>query len=234
MSELIQGAAGVSGIWSLAAFAIAALMAYLLRQRGKVPAIAWAIVIIVALLGLVPVAGSMYVQVLRDQSVYQVSVNVVDSVNVPVPDVSVSDSLGDAASVKQQAWQFEIPKQRLPANGRVTIYASKPSAFMSGAADITLGEDLRPSVTIVMKPLPQVRVRGVVQDTSGRLLGGVRVSVDGHDDEAQVTEKDGRFDLPAHAAQGQQLLLSAAKASYQRLSQQEFAGDGITLTLVRE
>ena len=171
MSELIQGAAGVSGIWSLAAFAIAALMAYLLRQRGKVPAIAWAIVIIVALLGLVPVAGSMYVQVLRDQSVYQVSVNVVDSVNVPVPDVSVSDSLGDAASVKQQAWQFEIPKQRLPANGRVTIYASKPSAFMSGAADITLGEDLRPSVTIVMKPLPQVRVRGVVQEHERSLAG---------------------------------------------------------------
>ena len=56
--QLLQAASEVSGVWSLAAFTIAALLIYLTRRRGTVPPIAWAIVLLIGLLGLVPILAT--------------------------------------------------------------------------------------------------------------------------------------------------------------------------------
>jgi hypothetical protein len=61
-TDLLRTAAQVSGVWRLAAFAIAALIVYLASRKGRVPSIAWLVVAFGGLLSLVPIAGSMYVR----------------------------------------------------------------------------------------------------------------------------------------------------------------------------
>ena len=215
LGELLGGVAQVSGVWSLAAFAIAALVASLANRKGKVPPITWAIVIVVALLGLTPIAGSLYVQLAADRNVYQMRVNVTDPKGRAIADAVVTNSLGNHADKKVGAWQFEIPKQVLPADGRVTVYASVPDAFLHGAKDVVLDGDLYPAVTVIVGPDEAARVRGIVQDPAGKALAGVRVSVEGYGGESLVTDDTGSFALPAHAADGQQVALRAEKAGYQ-------------------
>ncbi|MGH9656926.1 MAG: tetratricopeptide repeat protein, partial [Bryobacteraceae bacterium] len=58
MSQLLEAAARISTSWALAAFAIAAIFLLLAKRRGKVPPIAWAAVVAIVLLGLVPIIVS--------------------------------------------------------------------------------------------------------------------------------------------------------------------------------
>jgi hypothetical protein len=61
------------------------------------------------------------------------------------------------------------------------------------------------------------RVRGTVVDVAGNALAGVRVGVEGRaESESVVTERNGFFDLPAHAADGQMVRLWAERKGYQR------------------
>jgi hypothetical protein len=59
--RLFESAAGISNMWSLAAFAMAVLASYLNGRRQKPSTIVWAIVAAVVLLGLTPTIGSLYV-----------------------------------------------------------------------------------------------------------------------------------------------------------------------------
>lgn len=232
VDELLKGAAGVNGIWSLAAFAIAGLLTYLLRQKGKVPTIAWAVIAVVALLGLVPIVGALIVQTADSAAVYEVRVNVIDETGKPISAAEVTDSLGDAASSRVGAWQFEIPRQRRPADGKVTVFASIPSAFRHGSSELVLADDLFPSVSVTVQPDPGSTVSGIVSDAAGRPLSDAAVIVEGHDDERVVTTIDGTFTLPAHAAAGQQIMLRAEKRGFATSRQLEPAGPGVAVTLL--
>jgi hypothetical protein len=78
------------------------------------------------------------------------------------------------------------------------------------------------------------RIRGKVIDSRGNALAGARVSVAGYETEAVTTQAGGNFDLPAHAAVNQQVLLQADKRGYRAASEYHPAGDDpATLTLKR-
>jgi hypothetical protein len=152
----------------------------------------------------------------------------------PVEDARVWTSVGGEPKQVAGGWEFDIPFSQLPADRRVTVHATKETAFLSGSEEVRLGDGLSPTVTVRLAANPQATVRGMVLDESGKALEGVRVSVVGHDGEAAVTGPGGQFVLPAHAADGQQVQLHAEKEGHEAVTQFHPAGDfPATLTLER-
>jgi hypothetical protein len=132
MNELFQAAAKISSMWSLAAFAIAAVIFFAIRGgRGKVNPIAWGVVAAIILLGVVPIVGSLYVQARQDEgsAIYRVRVVVVASDGVPSNEARVWSSMGGEAKKVDGGWQFDIPAKTKPADGKLTVYAEVNSAF---------------------------------------------------------------------------------------------------------
>src|SRR5215471_10052793 len=111
MTELFQAAGKVSSVWSLAAFAIAAVIFFGTKAaKGKVHPIAWGVVVCIVLLGLVPIIGSFLVQARQDEdtAIYRVRVVVVGSDGVPSNDAKVWSSIGGEAKKVDGGWQFDI------------------------------------------------------------------------------------------------------------------------------
>jgi hypothetical protein len=241
MNSLLKSAGGISTIWSLAAFAIAALLGFALKMKGKdgkVPSLAWAVVAAVALLGLVPIAGSLYVeahkidvsaQANRYQNeaaaLYRIRATVLNLDGVPVESAKVWSSIGGEAKKVAGGWQFDVPKASVPASGTLTLYATIADAFLAGQSTILLAADHGPTTTIHLGRDTSASVRGIVTDSAGRAVEHVRVSVVGYGAEAASTNADGGFVLAAHAADGQQVELHAEKQGYKAVNQLHPAGN---------
>jgi hypothetical protein len=210
VTKLLDAAAAVATPLHLAAFAIVALIliAWAARSKRPVP-IALSLVAIAALvtLALVPVF-------VRTHDVYRVRVTVVDPKGVPVEDAVVWSSLGGEPKKVAGGWQFDVPESIVPSDRKFVAYAAVKSAFLSGRQTAELRNDYSPPVVVPLAPDVSARIRGVVVDESGRGVAGVRVTVVGHDQEAVRTSEGGGFDLPAHAADGQQVYLHAEKEGY--------------------
>jgi hypothetical protein len=151
----------------------------------------------------------------------------------PVEDAKVWTSVGGEPKQVAGGWEFDIPFSKRPEDGRITVHASKETAYQSGSSEVRLGNDLAPSATVRLAADLSAMVRGIVQDGAGNALEGVRVSVVGHEGEAVTTGPGGQFVLPAHAADGQQVQLHAEKASYAAVTQFHPAGD-FPATLILE
>src|SRR5262245_25617928 len=54
----------------------------------------------------------------------------------PVEDARVWTSTGGEPQQVAGGWEFDIPYPQLPADGRITVYASKESAFLSGSQEV--------------------------------------------------------------------------------------------------
>lgn len=230
LQKLIETAAGISNQWSLAAFAIAAVIYLLARRRGKVPGIWWGAIGAIVLLGLTPVVAPLLVK----DPIYRVRVTVLDHNQVPVEDARVWSSMGGEAKKVAGGWQFDIPAATRPASGRLTLYASVRSAFLSGGQEVELS-DRNLSVAIQLAKDTTATIRGIVVDESGKAIAGARVSVIGYESEAVLTAEGGNFSLPAHAADGQQVQLHAEKGGYQAANEWHPAGDHpVTIVLERK
>jgi len=227
MPNLFEAAAGVSNQWSLAAFAIAAILYFILRRRGKVPGIAWACIAAIVVIGLAPILASAYLERARltGQAIYRVRITVLDLEQTPVEDAKVWSSAGGEAKKVAGGWQFDIPAASLPAGGKLTVYAAQPNAFLKGSQDLQLAEDRNPAVVLALQQDRSAMVRGLVVDGAGRALEGARVGVAGYESEAVTTQAGGNFALPAHRATGQQVQLHAEKKGYAAASQFHPAGD---------
>ena len=239
MGKLFETAAGVSNQWSLAAFAIAAILYFVLKRRGKVPAIAWACIVAIVFVGLAPILASVYVERTRltDQAsaIYRVRVTVLNPQQMPVDDARVWSSMGGEAKKVAGGWEFDIPGASKPADGKLTVYAAASSAFLTGRRELQLADDRNPTVTVQLAKDTSATVRGIVVDGSNKAVPGARVSVVGFEPEAVVTQGGGNFLLPAHAANGQQVQLHAEKAGYAAVNQWHPAGDHpATLVLDRK
>jgi hypothetical protein len=236
MAKLFQTAAGISNQWSLAAFAIAAILYFVLKRRGKIPAIAWACIAAIVLIGLAPILGSVYLEKARlPQPIYRVRVTVLDAQQIPVEDARVWSSMGGEAKKVAGGWQFDIPAASKPADGKLTVYAAVSSAFLTGRRELHLADDRNPAITVQLAKDASATVRGMVVDGSNKAIAGTRVSVAGYEAEAVVTQAGGNFLLPAHAANGQQVQLHAERAGYAAVSQWHPAGDEpATLVLDRK
>jgi len=156
-------------------------------------------------------------------SLYRVRVTVTDPQGTPVDDAQVWSSLGGEPKRVAGGWEFEIPVGRKPTDGKLTVFAAAPSAFLKGRAELVLARDYNPAVIIPLQKDTAANVRGLVVDESGGAVAGARVSIAGHD--GVLTDGSGGFLLLAHAAEGQQILLHIEKDGYRPLEQWHLAGD---------
>jgi hypothetical protein len=211
----LNAISGVSTTWSLAAFAIAAIVYMATRkQKGAARSGGTAAMVIILLLGLVPILGSFYMETRKNEpSVYQLRVVVLDPQQTPLEDAKVWSSLGGEPKKVAGGWQFDIPVASLPSDRKLTVYATESASFLKGQSQLTLASDVHPNTTIQLMH-PETTVRGIVTDAKGHAIEGVAVSVIGHGNETVRTKADGGFELPAHAADGQQVELHAEKGGF--------------------
>jgi len=210
LTKLLEVAASISTPFSLAAFAIAALVLILWVSRSRKPL---PVVLLVVAIGALVALAVLPAQ-MSSHAVYRVRATVVDPKGVPVEDATVWLSTGGEAKKVSGGWQFDVPVSTVSTDRKLVVYAAVRSAFLSGQQATELGSDYYPAVIVRLSPELSARIRGVVVDGSGRGLTGVRVSVAGHDPDAVLTSEGGGFDLPAHGADGQQVYLHAQKDGY--------------------
>jgi hypothetical protein len=185
---------------TVAAFAsVLAATAFGLALRAKKPRIAWSLAAGIIILGLAPLGAST---LLQSRGVYRVRAVALGLDHSPVDDAQVSSSSGGEPKKVEGGWEFDIPPQTRPADGKVVLRASVKNAFLTGSYTLVLAEDYNPTVTIQLTSDASATVRGVVLDERGRSVSGAHVSIPGYSDVA-VTDEMGNFVLPAHAAEGQ-------------------------------
>src|SRR5438093_5496183 len=166
---MVGAIAQVNSAWSIAAFAIAAILAVLnrtlatpdaVRRRGqRAPAVlsnsfVWPIVVAICFLGALPILANTYLETLkiRGGEVYRVRVIVLDPQGNPTPGATLRTTVSNETTVTpQDTAVITIAKALLPADGKVTVFADLESAFLHGRTDAQLGTDLNPSITINLK-----------------------------------------------------------------------------------
>ena len=212
---------------NLAAFALAVVLFIALKSRGRKvsPAIWVVIVVLVA----IPIGASIYSEITARTSIYRLRVTVVNQQGAPVNEVEeglkVWSSFGGEPKRVAGGWQFDIPSAIKPLDSKLIIYASKESAFLTGSAELILGNDYNPAIIVNLRRDDSAKVRGQVVDGKNRAVAGARVFVVGYESEAVITQEGGNFELPAHAAAGQMVLLYAGKNGYRPTKQPQPAGD---------
>jgi hypothetical protein len=148
----------------------------------------------------------------RGYGVYRVRVTVMNEQGVPVEDADVKSSAGGERKKVIGGWQFDIPAAAKPRDGKVTFSAEKEISYLKGQAELTLDKDFNPTITIRMTRDTSAKVRGFVTDTRMRSIAGARVFVRGYESEFVITKEGGAFELPAHAAENEQVFVVAEKA----------------------
>jgi hypothetical protein len=222
MPQLFEAATRISGPWALAAFAIAALV-YLIgkaKRSWNAPRIAWGIIAAIVVLGLVPTIISHYIP-----DIYRVRVTVLGAQGTPVEDAKVWSSMGGEPKKVSGGWQFDIPAASRPADGKLIVWASLDTAYLKGSTDLLLSADYNPAVSIQLTSDQTAMVRGLVTDRSGRSVVGAQVSVAGYESEVVETQRGGNFELPAHAARDQSVLLHVEAKGYTTANRWHPAGD---------
>jgi hypothetical protein len=167
--------------------------------------------------------------------IYRVRVTIIDPQRRPVEEVKVWSTIGGEPKKVAGGWQFDIPSASVPVDGKVTFHASKETAFLTGERGIKLDRDANPVVTVeLFRNVKEVIVRGIVLDEANNAIGEVRVNIVGYESELVITQPNGGFVLPAHAAVGQQVLLHAEKPGYKAVNQYHPAGEEpVTIILER-
>ena len=85
-------------------------------------------------------------------------------------------------------------------------------SYLAGESTLTLKGDYFPEVTIHVSPLPDVPIRGVVIDESGRSVAGALISVVGYPQIA-TSNSMGNFSIDSHHAIGQLTEVRAEKGN---------------------
>ncbi len=193
---------------TVAAFALVfAASALVVALRMKKPRIAALLAAAIIILGLAPLAASIFLQ---SRGVYRVRIVVLGPDKSLIDDARVSSSLGGEPKKVEGGWEFDIPPQSRPADGKLKLFSSVKSAFLSGSSELVLDKDYFPSIEIQLNRDDSAVIRGVVIDQHRRSVAGARVSIPGYPDIA-TSDEMGNFSLPAHAADGQIVHLRAQK-----------------------
>lgn len=227
----------ISNPFNLAAYALAVVLILVLKTRQKdkpIPSLAWGVVL---LLVLIPTGFSLYQEIVKARSkdtIYRVRVTVLNDQKLPIEDAKVWSSIGGEAMKVAGGWHFEIPTAKKPQDGKLTIFASQEKAYLKGSYELQLNTDYNPAIVIHLEHDTSAKIRGQVVDSRGRAVAGARVSVAGYGDESVITKEGGNFELPAHAASGQDVRMRAEKPGYGVADLYKRAGDdAVTLQLRR-
>lgn len=212
IEKLLDVASEISTPWSLAAFAIAAIVLIVWRlsgRRGKNTFIAFCAFFVILAVGLIPIVAPAY---LNSRGVFRVRVVVLDDHQMPTDNAKVTSSMGGEPKKIAGGWEFDIPAQTKPAGGKLVLYAIRPEDFLTGHADIVLADDFAPVITVQMERDTGALLKGIVVDDHSKPVEGALVGVFGFEAEAVKTGMAGAFTLHAHAADGQQVEVYAQKA----------------------
>jgi hypothetical protein len=186
---------------------------------------------------LITVAGGIVVAVINgwfgsrnssatpEAGIYRVRVTVMGDQKIPIEDAQVWSSFGGEPKRVAGGWQFDIPAASKPNDGKITVFASKESAFLTGEKSFILDKELNHAVIVTLRRDTSAKVRGQVVDSRNRAAVGVRVFVVGYESEAVITKEGGNFELPAHAAVGQKMTIHAEKIGYRGANRIHPAGD---------
>jgi len=234
MNKLFELAGRISSSWSLAAFAILALVLLAVKLKGrKVTSVGWAAAVAIVVIALAPMIAPLY---LDTYGIYRVRIIVLDNHHLPVDEAKVTCSAPGELTQTRNGWECDIPAKSKPADGKIQIYAALPVDFLTGQAELELKDDYYPVTTIALRPDGSAKITGIILENGGNdaPLEGVLVSVVGYESEAQLTRKGGNFSLPAHKADGQPVQLSASKETYDTVIEPHLAGDfPVTIRLNR-
>ena len=178
-----------------------------LSTRRKAPRISWLLALVIFFLGISPLVSSTY---LTQRGIYHIRVVVQAPNGQPAEQAEVTSSAGGEPKQGVGSWEIDLPPQEKPASGQITLYASVKDAYLGGQSTLALRSDYFPEVTIHLAPLPQVDIRGVVLDESGRSVRGAFVSVVGYSD-VVTTDTMGNFSIPSHHSEGQPVEVRAEK-----------------------
>lgn len=166
--------------------------------------------------------------------IYRVRVTVLDLEQALVEEAEIHSLPSGEVKKVSGGWEVDIPAANKPVDGKLTIYASKPSAFLKEQVVLQLGKDLNPTVEIHLRKEPSAHVSGWVKDSSGQGIAGALAYVCEQRAEAVRTGPDGKFDLLAHKARGQIVTMCAEKEGYITERQNHPAGTiPMTITLPR-
>jgi hypothetical protein len=126
--------------------------------------------------------------------IYFVRVQVLDPEDQPVSGGKVRTSTGnELLQTPDGWWEVQIPKAKVPVDGRITIWAVHEN-WQGSQVELTLGTDSNAGAKIHLKA-PESWVRGRVVDSEGRPLAGARISCLRGAAEVVITDADGRFAL---------------------------------------
>jgi hypothetical protein len=250
MSELVTAIAHVNSGWSIAAFAIAAVLGVLNRllgapdaakRRGRRPpailtnGLVWPLVAAICFLGALPIVANTYIESLRVRGAdfYRIRVVVLGADGNPVSGAVLrTTASNETTSTSQGTAVVTVARGAVPQDGNVTIFADLDAAFLHGRADVRLQSDLNPAVTIHAASPRDATVTGMVQDDTGRAVAGASVMVVGG--ESGTTLPTGSFTLKAGAAAGQIVRVHAEKDGYAAVDQDHPAGrEPVTIVLAR-
>jgi hypothetical protein len=210
LDKALEVASHVTHPVALAALGLV-VAAYLfsIAVKKRQSRITWFLVAVVLLLGVTPLLSSAYLQS-RGLYVVRVLVLGIDKQPIDDPSVSVTSSNGGEPKKVKGGWEFDIPPQSRPTDGKLKLFASLKNAFLTGNSTLVLDKDYFPSAEIELARDTSATVRGVVVDEHRKSVAGAQVSIAGYSDIA-VTDKMGNFVLPAHGADGQMVHLRAQK-----------------------
>jgi len=188
---------------------VLAAFLFIMSIKKRQSRVTWFLVAVILLLGLAPLASSVYLQS-RGLYIVRVFVLGIDKQPIDDPSVSVTSSDGGEPKEVQGGWEFDIPPQSRPADRKLKLFAAVKNAFLKGNSTLILDKDYFPTAEIQLAQDTSAMVRGIVIDEHRRSVAGAQVSVAGYSDIA-VTDKMGNFVLSAHAADGQMVHLRAQK-----------------------
>ncbi|MGH9823081.1 MAG: hypothetical protein ACREDR_07520, partial [Blastocatellia bacterium] len=148
------------------------------------------------------------------EAVYRVRVTVLGPRNNAVDNVEIVPAIGGELKKVLGGWELDIPTAVKPKNGALRIYASAQDGTLKGTGEVSLGSDYNPVAIIHLSHDTTARFCGKVVDDHSLPLLGARVYTSGNERESILTSGDGTFDLPAHAAQNEQVHYFVSKEGY--------------------
>ena len=210
LEKILEIASRITNPITASAFALAFLgVALYTVLKSKNKRIAWLLAAGLIVVGIAPLVASTY---LGSRGIYHLRVVVLGPDNQPVSEAEIKTSAGGETKRTESGWEIDIAPQAKPADGKVTVYAKVPNAFLSGETTLTLEKDYYQTISIHLRKPPSVTIHGEVLDENKRAVADADVMLPGCS-QSTKTDVHGLFALDSCVAHGQMVKIRAEKGT---------------------